>query len=147
MTDPNRFGLVACLMLLPALASMPAPARDATVQASAPAAASAHEPHYSNKWRLEVSEGANNDGDMHFRLTPKDGTPIDVSVHLKKGRGEDGCARDIRDAFKAALDKKSYKLEIDDGEDVLVKKHSGPDFSIELVESSVQGTRVKLHRE
>ena len=147
MTVPNHFGLAACLMLLPALASMPAAAQDATVQASAPAAASTHEPHYSNKWRLEVSEGANNDGDMHFRLTPKDGTPIDVPVHLKKGRGEDGCARDIRDAFKAALDQKSYKLEIDDGEDVLVKKHSGPDFSIELVESSVQGTRVKLHRE
>ena len=135
------------LMLLPALASMPASAQDAAVQAAAPAAAPAHEPHYSNRWRLEVSEGANNDGDMHFRLTPKDGAPVDVPVHLKKGRGEDGCARDIRDAFKAALDKKSYKVEIDDGEDVLVKKHSGPDFSIELVESTVKGTRVNFHRE
>ena len=147
MYDLNRLGLAACLMLLPVLASMPATAQDAAAQAAAPAAAPAHEPHYSNRWRLEVSEGANNDGDMHFRLTPKDGQPVDVPVHLKDGRGEDGCARDIRDAFKAALDKKSYKVEIDDGEDVLVKKHSGPDFSIELVESTVKGTRVKLHRE
>ncbi len=147
MNDPNRLGLAACLMLLPALAGPPAHAQDAAIQATAPAAAPAHELHYSNRWRLEVSEGANNDGDMHFRLTPKDGAPVDVPVHLKKGRGEDGCARDIREAFKAALDKKSYKVEIDDGEDVLVKKHKGPDFSIELVESTVKGTRVNFHRE
>ena len=47
--------------------------------------------HYSNKWRLQVSEGANNDGVMHFRLTPKDQAPIDVRVPLEDGRGEDGC--------------------------------------------------------
>ena len=62
MNDPNRLVLTACLMLLPALASLPAPAQEAAVQAAAPAAAPVHEPHYSNKWRLEVSEGANNDG-------------------------------------------------------------------------------------
>ena len=147
MNDPDRLGLAACLMLLPALAGLPAHAQDAAIQATGPAAAPAHELHYSNRWRLEVSEGANNDGDMRFRLTPKDGAPVDVPVHLKKGRGEDGCARDIRDAFKAALDQESYKVEIDDGEDVLVKKHKGPDFSIELVESTVKGTRVNFHRE
>jgi hypothetical protein len=115
---------------------------------SAPAATQeAASLHYSNKWRLEVSEGANNDGVMHFRVTPKDGTPIDVRVPLEKGRGEDGCARDIREMFKATLDKNEFKIEVDDGEDVLVKKRKGPDFSIELVESTVKGTRVNLNRE
>ena len=103
--------------------------------------------HYSNKWRLQVSEGANNDGVMHFRVTPKDQAPIDVRVQLKDGRGEDGCSRDIRDAFKAGLDKKIYKVELDDGEDVLVKLRSGPAFSIELVESTVKGTRINFDRE
>lgn len=115
--------------------------------AAAPAAAPVPELKYSNKWRLEVSEGANNDGVITFRLTPKDGTPTDIPVHLKKGRGEDGCARDIRDTFKKALDQKTYKLEIDDGEDVLVKKRKGPDFSIQLIESTVKGTRVNVERE
>jgi hypothetical protein len=147
MGHPNRLGLAFCLMLLPTLSSMPASAQDATVQAPAPAVASAHEPHYSNRWRLEVSEGANNDGEMRFRLTPKAATPVDINVHLKDGRGEDGCARDIRDAFKAVLDKRSYKVELDDGEDVLVKKHNGPDFTIELLGSTVKGTRVNFHRE
>ena len=26
--------------------------------------------HYSNKWRLQISDGANIDGVIHFRLTP-----------------------------------------------------------------------------
>ena len=45
------------------------------------------------------------------------------------------------------LDKKTYKVEIDDWEYVLVKKHNGPDFAIELVESTIKGTRVNLNRE
>ena len=96
---------------------------------------------------MQVSEGANNTGVVTFRLTPKDGTPIEIPVTLKKGRSEDGCARDIRDAFKAALDKKTYKVEVDDGEDVLVKKHHGPDFTIELVGSTVKGTHINFDRE
>ena len=134
------------IALVAGISFSPEPAR--AQEASAPVAAVPAETlRYSNKWRLEVSEGANNDGVMHFRVTPKDGTPIDVNVSLKHGRGEDGCARDIRDAFKAALDKQVYKIEIDDGEDVLVKKHKGPDFAVELVESTVKGTRINLKRE
>ncbi len=125
--------------------SPPAAAAAQATPAATPAPAP--ELHYSNKWRLEVSEGANNDGVMTFRLTPKGGTPIDLPVSLKKGRGEDGCARDIRDAFKKALDKDVYKIEVDDGEDVLVKKRKGPDFSMQLVESTVKGTRVSIDRE
>jgi hypothetical protein len=109
--------------------------------------APAPELHYSNKWRLQVSEGANNDGVMSFRVTPKGGTPIDIPVALKKGRGEDGCARDIRDAFKKALDKKLFSVEVDDGEDVLVKKRKGENFNIQLVESTVKGTRINFDRE
>ena len=134
--------LLAATLVAAGLGSSSALAQDTP----APAAA-APELRYANKWRLEVSEGANNDGVMHFRVTPKDGTPVDINVALKDGRGEDGCARDIRDAFRAALDKDTYKIEIDDGEDVLVKKRKGPDFSVELVESTVKGTRVNLDRE
>jgi hypothetical protein len=115
--------------------------------AQEPAAAPAPELRYSNKWRLEVSEGANNDGVMRFRVTPKGGSAIDIPVSLKDGRGEDGCARDIRDTFRKALDKDAYKIEIDDGEDVLVKVRKGPEISVELVESTVKGTRVNLDRE
>lgn len=149
MRTLNRLMLAAAASLAPLAAPPPAVAQEPAAQPAAAVAEPAPAPalHYANRWRLQVSEGANNDGVMTFRVTPKAGTPVDIPVALKDGRGEDGCARDIRDAFKAALDKKTYKIEIDDGEDVLVKKRSGPDFNIQLVESTVKGTRVNFDRE
>jgi hypothetical protein len=141
-------GFLLCLLPFAAAPQSTPPETAAQPAApAAPAAPTAPKLHYSNKWRLEVSEGANNDGVITFRVTPKDGAAVEIPVSLKKGRGEDGCARDIRDAYKKALDPKTYKIEVDDGEDVLVKKHKGPDFSIELVSSTVKGTRVNLNRE
>jgi hypothetical protein len=143
MQHTARVAFVALVVLGPLLAAPQAGAQEAAAQAAAPAA----DLRYSNKWRLEVSEGANNDGVMRFRVTPQGGTAIDIPVSLKDGRGEDGCARDIRDTFKKALDKNVYKIEIDDGEDVLVKVRKGPNVAIELVESTVKGTRVNLDSE
>jgi hypothetical protein len=101
----------------------------------------------SNKWRIEVSEGANNDGTIVFRVTPKEGTPVDVTVQIKDGRSENGVAIDIRDTLKKSLDSKVYHVERDDGEDVLVKKRKGPDFELKLVESTVKGTRIHIEKE
>jgi hypothetical protein len=143
MKHPVRIALGAVVVLAPLLAAPQAGAQEAAALAAAPAP----ELRYSNKWRLEVSEGANNAGVMQFRVTPQGGTAIDVPVALKDGRGEDGCARDIRDTFKKTLDKNTYKIELDDGEDVLVKVRKGPNVAIELVESTVKGTRVNLDSE
>jgi hypothetical protein len=101
----------------------------------------------SNKWRIEVSEGANNSGTIAFRVTPKEGTPVDVTVEIKDGRSENGVAIDIRDTLKKALDPKVYHVERDDGEDVLVKKRKGPDFELKFVESTVKGTRINVEKE
>jgi hypothetical protein len=144
-------GLAACLALgsttafaQEAVAPAPAPAEAAT---AAPAPAPAAKLSLSNKWRIEVSEGANNDGTILFRITPDKGTPQDVTVNLKKGRSENGVARDVKDTLKAKLDKKIYSVEVDDGEDVLVKKRKGPNFEIKVVESTVKGTRINIKKE
>jgi hypothetical protein len=136
---------IACAGI--ALAAVPAGAQESAAVPAATAAAPAPALSYSNRWRLEVSEGANNDGVMHFRVTPQGGAAIDIPVSLKDGRGEDGCGRDIRDAFRKALDPDGYKIEMDDGEDVLVKVRKGANIAIELVESTVKGTRVNIDRE
>ena len=138
----------ALLALLALVAAPMAMAQDA-VPAAATDTAQAAAPNlkYSNKWRIEVKEGANNDGVARFRVTPKGGTPVDVTVNIKDGRSENGVASDVKNAFKAALDKKAYKVEGDDFEDVLVKKKDGPDFSIELLESTLRGTHFDLERE
>jgi len=135
------------LVLLAGLSSGAAFAQETATAAAQPAAAPAAELKYSNKWRLEVSEGANNEGVIRFRFTPKDGTSFEIPVNLRKGRGEDGVARDIRDTFKKSLDKNSYKVELDDGEDVLVKVRKGPSIAIEIVEQTVKGTRINVDRE
>ena len=102
---------------------------------------------YSNKWRIEVKEGANNDGVARFRVTPKGEVAVEVTVDIKDGRSENGVARDVKNAFKAALDTKRFHVEGDDGEDVLVKKKGGPDFALELLESTLKGTHFDLERE
>ena len=124
---------LACSLMLGSLAAVAAD----TTQA----------PSLSNKWRIEVSGGANSDGHMLFRITPDQGTPVDVKVTIDDGRGENAVAGDIKRAMEKALDRKTYHVEVDDGEDVLVKKRKGPDFTVELVESTVKNTKVRFDKE
>jgi hypothetical protein len=108
----------------------------------------ADSPPRSNKWRLQVSGDAESDGVMKFRVKPEDGAPIEVTATIEDGRSENGVARDIREAFQAQLPKGGYSVETDDGEDVLIKKDLGePDFSVELVSSTVEDVRVGFDRE
>ena len=132
-------------------------AHGALAQEAAPVAVPAAQPEaapaaaanlkYSNKWRIEVKEGANNDGVARFRVTPKGEAAIEVTVNVKDGRSENGVASDVKNTFKGALDAKRFHVEGDDGEDVLVKKKGGPDFSIELIESTLRGTHFDVERE
>lgn len=102
----------------------------------------------SNKWRIQCSEGARATGEILFRFTPRGGTPFDVKVGIPKGTGENAVARLIRDTFKRTLDAKRYHVEVDDGEDVLVKRKGGaPDFDLEVVSNSVKAVRINLDRE
>lgn len=107
----------------------------------------ADKPSYSNKWRIEVSESAKSDGTLAFRLTPKDGAPVEVNVAIPKGRGENQIAQDISKTFQTTVDKETYKVEVDDGEDVLVKKRKGPDFALELVNANVESVRIRIEKE
>ena len=142
-----KLGVIIGPALLAVIAILAGQSVLAQEPTAAPAPAASPDLKYSNKWRIEVKEGANNDGVARFRVTPKDGTPVEVTVNIKDGRSENGVAADVKNAFKAALDKKAYKVEGDDFEDVLVKKKSGPEFSIEVVESTLKGTHFDLERE
>ena len=102
----------------------------------------------SNKWRIQCSEGAKSAGEILFRFTPKGATPFEVKVGVPKGTGENAVARLIRDTFRRTLDAKRFHVEVDDGEDVLVKKKGGaPDFDLEVVSNTVKAVRINLDRE
>ena len=87
-------------------------------------------------------------GDMQFRVTPSQGEPVDVVATIHSGRAENNVAKDVRDAFAAKLSPQRYTVEVDDGEDILVKKKEGqPDFALELVEANVQNVSIKVEGE
>lgn len=102
----------------------------------------------ANKWRIELDGQALKTGDIQFRVTPRQGEPTDVTVNIRSGRAENNVARDVRDAFAATLSPERYTVEVDDGEDILIKKRDGqPDFALELIESSVQNVSIKIEGE
>lgn len=102
----------------------------------------------SNKWRVELDGQALTTGALVFRVTPRQGEATEINVKVRSGRAENNVAKDVRDAFAATLSPERYTVEVDDGEDVLVKKKDGqPDFALELVESTVQNVSVKVQGE
>jgi hypothetical protein len=57
-------------------------------------------------------------------------------------------ARVIKRAFEKQLDTSKYDIEIDDGEDVLVKKDlTEPVFALELISSTVKSVRLNVEKE
>jgi hypothetical protein len=102
----------------------------------------------SNKWRIELSGQALTTGELVFRVTPSQGEATDIAVNIKSGRAENNVAKDVRDALASKLSPQRYSVEVDDGEDVLIKKKEGqPDFALELVEANVQNVTVKVEGE
>lgn len=116
--------------------------------AAATATRDADDLRYSNSWRIEVSEGANSGGEFVFHVTPKGGQRQVVTVKVDDGESEDRVTRTIKNAFEKQLDTKKYDIEIDDGEDVLVKKDlTEPRFALEVISSTVKSVRLRVQKE
>lgn len=101
----------------------------------------------SNKWRIQVSSDADSAGVIVFDLTPVDGAPSSVTVQVPEDTDENDVADLIRDAMRAQLGA-AYNVEVDDGEDVLVKKADGAaNFDLQVRQITAQGVRVNLDQE
>ncbi len=101
----------------------------------------------SNKWRLEFSGGADSDGTIVIRLSPKEGDPLEASVEVEDGRSENGVAKDVVSGLKEQVGDR-FHVERDDGEDVLIKKRRGnSDFGVEVISNSVKGVRINIDKE
>lgn len=102
----------------------------------------------SNKWRIQCSEGAKSTGEIVFRFTPDGGTAFDVAVAIPDHTSENHVARLIRDTFRKQLDAARFHVEVDDGEDVLVKKKGNqPNFDLKVASNTVKAVRIGLDRE
>lgn len=101
----------------------------------------------SNKWRIEVDSDARSGGEIVFELTPVSGMPVEIVVAIPAPTDENAVAGLIRDALVAHLGS-AYRVELDDGEHVLVKKQDGAaDFELRLVRQTVGGAQIALDPE
>ena len=101
----------------------------------------------SGKWRIVFDHWAENDGELVLRIAPLNGTSIDVTTKVTKNMTENHVADLAKGALKAQLGK-GYKVEVDDGEDVLIKKTGKtPKFTVTLVSSSVTGLEIKIRHD
>jgi len=100
----------------------------------------------SGKWRVVFDHWAEADGELVLRIAPVTGDPIDVTTKIPKGMTENDVATLVTGAIKASVGK-AYKVEVDDGEDVIIKKAGKtPKFELTMVSSSVTGLNVKIKR-
>ena len=102
----------------------------------------------SNKWRIAVNHTASVAGEVEFAFTPAGGATTRLVVPIPAGTHENKAAHLIRDAVRARFGKSLYKVELDDGEDVLVKvRGRSPDVEIMLVRNTAEGLTFHLSRE
>ena len=100
-----------------------------------------------NKWRIEVDGNARTAGRIVLQVAPAKGEPIRAVAIISNGRKENDVARDVSAALQKVASN-HYNVEVDDGEDVLVKKGRGErNFSVTIVENSVKGVRINLDPE
>ena len=100
-----------------------------------------------NKWRVEFSGNAESAGRIVLQVAPAKGEPIRAVAEIANGRAENEVARDVGAALQAVASN-HYNVEIDDGEDVLLKKQDGErDFVVAVVENNVQGVRIDIDAE
>ena len=100
----------------------------------------------SNKWRLQFSGAAESAGEMVFEIVPTGQDAVLVSVPIERNDGENRVARKV----KSAIDRQAghwVDAELDDGEDVLVKRHFFRQFTIKLLSSTVKDVRINFDTE
>ena len=101
----------------------------------------------ASKWRVEFNHKADNDGTLVLRISPEGGTPIDIETKIPAGTHENRAAGIARDSIKASLGK-GYHVEVDDGEDVLIKRRGKtPKFEVTMVSSNITGLEIEIEKD
>ncbi|WP_144409198.1 hypothetical protein [Pseudoxanthomonas suwonensis] len=101
----------------------------------------------SNKWRLEFAGKSKVAGEIELSVTPQGGIATSVVVVVPARSGENATARLVSDSLKATFGD-VYHVEVDDGEDVLVKARGGaPDFEVVTIRNTAEGIRLGIDRE
>jgi hypothetical protein len=97
----------------------------------------------SGNWRISFNHRADNEGTIVFRIAPVGGTPIDIETKVPVGSTENKVADLVSASIKATLGSDDYRVGVDDGEDVVVKKRGKtPKFELTMVSTSLTGLEI-----
>jgi hypothetical protein len=100
----------------------------------------------SGNWRISFNHTSDNDGTVVFRIAPVDGTPpVEIEVKVPAKTSENNVADLVSAAIKATVGSDNYRVGVDDGEDVVVKKRGKTkNFELTMVSTSVTGLEIKV---
>ena len=102
----------------------------------------------SGSWRIEFNHVTDNDGSITLRIAPLEATPIDVETKVPAKTSENSVAQLLSDSLKATLGTKNFRIGVDDGESVIIKKRGKTkNFEVTIVNNSMTGIEVSVKRE
>jgi hypothetical protein len=109
-------------------------------------ALAANGPPLASAWNIAATGSATSSGDLDFRITPNDGSdPVDITVPVISGAGQDSVARSINRALSSQLRRDRYNVQLGENGNVLVSDpHGQPNFSLELVDATIENVRVAV---
>ncbi len=102
----------------------------------------------SGPLQIEVTGGADRQGEIVFSFAEDGAEAIRIPVSIPKGTPENNVARRIRKELRRALSKNDYGIELEGGETVLLSgKGHAKRFVVHLVRNTVDGTEISIARE
>ena len=107
--------------------------------------ASAADPKPSGNWRIAYNHATENDGTIVFRIAPINAAAVDVEVKVPANTTENNVAELTSAAIKTALGSENYRIGVDDGEDVVIRKRGkAKNFVVTMVSTSLTGLEIKV---
>jgi hypothetical protein len=102
----------------------------------------------AGNWRVTFDGHTDIEGVIGLRIAPLEGTPIDVEIRIPAKTSENQVARLVSDGLKKILGTKAFRVGVDDGESVIVKKRGKTkNFELTMLTPPISGLGVKLERD
>jgi hypothetical protein len=100
----------------------------------------------AGNWRIKFNHTADNDGTLVLRIAPHEGTPTDVEIKVPAKTSENAVADLASASLKATLGTKNFRIGVDDGESVIIRKRGKTkNFEVTMVSTTLTGLEVKIH--
>lgn len=99
-------------------------------------------------WRVTFDGSTEVEAKIGLRIAPLEATPIDVEITIPAQTSENKVADLVRDGLKKTLGTKDFRVGVDDGESVIVKKRGKTKkFELTMLTPPINGLGVKIKRE